>query len=180
MNTAYCCQRPSKSANSATSKSTASPSSSVLSKSNATTAPKSSVSNIYADLCVCAQEARCSCGARPARQCTCARATCENLMVPTQTCSCGMRQAYHCTCSRAPVENMSFLREGEVDFTYLRWNKKSKELTSKSFLFFFCSFVCFPSTSTSVHFFFFPRLAQPVFQHLSFYQHLGEFHRIRR
>lgn len=154
MNTAYCCQRPSKSANSATSKSNASPSSSVLSKSNATTTPKSSVSTMYTDLCVCAQEARCSCGARPARQCTCARATCENLMVPTQTCSCGMRQAYHCTCSRAPVENMGFLREGEIDFTYLRWNKKLKELTSISVLLFL--FVClfFSTTSTSVLFFF--------------------------
>lgn len=118
MSSANCCNRPLKSANSGSSKPTASSSSSTLSKSKATKCSK--VSLIHSDLCLCAQETRCSCGARPARQCTCSRATCENLMVPTQTCSCGMRQAYHCTCSRASIENMGSLREGEIDFTYLR------------------------------------------------------------
>lgn len=118
MSSANCCNRPLKSANSGSSKPTASSSSSTLSKSKATKCSK--ISLIHSDLCLCAQEARCSCGARPARQCTCSRATCENLMVPTQTCSCGMRQAYHCTCSRASIENMGSLREGEIDFTYLR------------------------------------------------------------
>ncbi|KAK9449221.1 uncharacterized protein V1518DRAFT_417432 [Limtongia smithiae] len=64
--------------------------------------------------CVCAEEARCSCGARPARQCTCSKSTEENT-VSGETCSCGKRRAHECTCSRSATENG--LRDGEIDFT---------------------------------------------------------------
>lgn len=64
--------------------------------------------------CACASEARCSCGMRPARQCSCSRATTENQFFG-KTCTCGMRRANECTCHRAPLENQ--LLEGEIDFT---------------------------------------------------------------
>lgn len=64
--------------------------------------------------CVCAAEARCSCGSRPARQCTCSRASEENTLSEAR-CTCGMRNAQECTCHRAALENG--LRDGEVDFT---------------------------------------------------------------
>ncbi|KAK9241425.1 hypothetical protein V1525DRAFT_393117 [Lipomyces kononenkoae] len=38
--------------------------------------------------CVCAQEARCSCGARPAQECNCSKSATENT-VDGPTCSCG-------------------------------------------------------------------------------------------
>ncbi|KAK9458659.1 uncharacterized protein V1516DRAFT_682274, partial [Lipomyces oligophaga] len=68
------------------------------------------------DVCVCAQEARCSCGARPAKECVCDKAKLEN-QVDGPTCSCGKRRAHECTCTRSVEENG--LREGEVDFTNL-------------------------------------------------------------
>ncbi|KAK9433632.1 hypothetical protein V1505DRAFT_352615 [Lipomyces doorenjongii] len=77
--------------------------------------------------CVCAEEARCSCGARPAKECNCSKATTENNF-EGPTCSCGMssfivtgwgkRRAHECTCSRSSTENG--LREGEIDYTNLK------------------------------------------------------------
>lgn len=69
------------------------------------------------ETCICAQEARCSCGAQSARHCNCSRAEVENSK-PSSTCSCGMRRQNECTCSRAAIENS--LRDGEVDFTHMK------------------------------------------------------------
>jgi len=68
-------------------------------------------------VCVCAQEARCSCGARPANECVCSKASVEN-SVNGPTCSCGKRRANECTCSRSEQENS--VRDGEIDFTNLK------------------------------------------------------------
>ncbi|CAN6620501.1 hypothetical protein TRVA0_008S00826 [Trichomonascus vanleenenianus] len=65
-------------------------------------------------VCKCAQAATCSCGAQPAQQCNCARATRENAPVQGASCTCGKRQADECTCKNSEC------REGEIDFT----NKK--------------------------------------------------------
>ncbi|KAK9373438.1 uncharacterized protein V1513DRAFT_449198 [Lipomyces chichibuensis] len=40
-------------------------------------------------VCICAEEARCSCGARPAKECNCSKASTENNFEGA-TCSCGM------------------------------------------------------------------------------------------
>ncbi|KAJ8055217.1 hypothetical protein LXG23DRAFT_56760 [Yarrowia lipolytica] len=69
--------------------------------------------------CICAQEATCSCGLKPAQQCVCSKAPVENAKPVSSTCSCGMRPANHCTCSRQGEENSGLL-EGEVDFTNLK------------------------------------------------------------
>uniref|UniRef100_A0A060T6S5 ARAD1B14476p n=1 Tax=Blastobotrys adeninivorans TaxID=409370 RepID=A0A060T6S5_BLAAD len=69
-------------------------------------------------VCVCAQEATCSCGARPAQECNCSKASSENAPINGAACSCGKRQAHACTCSRSTEENG--LREGEVDFTNMK------------------------------------------------------------
>ncbi|KAK9362655.1 hypothetical protein V1504DRAFT_448113 [Lipomyces starkeyi] len=68
-------------------------------------------------VCVCAEEARCSFGARPAKECNCFKATTEN-QFDGPTCSCGKRRAHECTCSRSSTENG--LREGEIDYTNLK------------------------------------------------------------
>ncbi|KAB8284532.1 hypothetical protein B0I72DRAFT_150069 [Yarrowia lipolytica] len=49
--------------------------------------------------CICAQEATCSCGLKPAQQCVCSKAPVENAK---------------------PGEENSGLLEGEVDFTNLK------------------------------------------------------------
>ncbi|KAI5791735.1 copper resistance protein Crd2 [Peziza echinospora] len=63
-------------------------------------------SDISADpqLCACAAQAKCSCGAKPALSCTCEKAPVENTL-PKETCSCHKRPKGACTCERAPVEN---------------------------------------------------------------------------
>ncbi|KAF1959793.1 hypothetical protein CC80DRAFT_489879 [Byssothecium circinans] len=63
--------------------------------------------------CVCAQEAKCSCGKQPALQCTCDKAATENKL-PTSTCACGKRAENSCTCGRASDGGSSAL---ETDFT---------------------------------------------------------------
>lgn len=57
--------------------------------------------------CVCAAQAKCSCGNKPAMQCDCARAAEEN-KVGSNSCPCGKRNADACTCGS---------RDGEIDFT---------------------------------------------------------------
>ncbi|KAH8775915.1 hypothetical protein BGZ57DRAFT_892619 [Hyaloscypha finlandica] len=54
--------------------------------------------------CVCAAQAKCSCGAKAALHCTCAKAQTEN-EVKGPRCSCRARPAGECTCERAATEN---------------------------------------------------------------------------
>lgn len=63
--------------------------------------------------CECAQEARCSCNAKPAGQCTCSHAAVENAKY-TDTCQCGKRPSGGCTCKN----HTSSEHPGEVDFTH--------------------------------------------------------------
>ncbi|KAL4812598.1 hypothetical protein BDW67DRAFT_169807 [Aspergillus spinulosporus] len=57
--------------------------------------------------------ARCSCRARPAGQCTCERAASENNPVKGQTCPCGKRPEASCTCEKAEAVESAL----ETDFT---------------------------------------------------------------
>ncbi|KAI1005268.1 hypothetical protein K3495_g2952 [Podosphaera aphanis] len=54
--------------------------------------------------CVCASQARCSCGEKLALQCSCDRASTENSTAGPR-CSCRARPAGACTCERASIEN---------------------------------------------------------------------------
>ncbi|KAA8570366.1 hypothetical protein EYC84_002660 [Monilinia fructicola] len=54
--------------------------------------------------CVCASQAKCSCGQQKALECTCGKAESEN-EVKGARCSCRARAAGSCTCSRASEEN---------------------------------------------------------------------------
>ncbi|KAL1840996.1 hypothetical protein VTJ49DRAFT_7550 [Mycothermus thermophilus] len=56
------------------------------------------------EVCVCAQQATCSCGAKPALQCNCEKAATENA-VSGNRCSCQARPAGKCNCARAEAEN---------------------------------------------------------------------------
>ncbi|KAG5295736.1 copper resistance protein Crd2 [Histoplasma capsulatum G186AR] len=58
--------------------------------------------------------ARCSCRKRPAGQCTCERAESENHQHFTEACPCGKRTSDSCTCERA-LDAESFRHE--TDFT---------------------------------------------------------------
>jgi hypothetical protein len=77
------------------------------------------------DNCVCATEAKCSCGQQPAMNCTCEKKTTENTMAGPR-CSCsrlsgqfpvlnthsfrsGARPAGECTCDRASTENQKIV-----------------------------------------------------------------------
>ncbi|KAI4613061.1 uncharacterized protein J4E88_001854 [Alternaria novae-zelandiae] len=65
--------------------------------------------------CVCAQEAKCSCGKQPALQCTCDKAATENkLPTDSSACACGKRTEDACNCGRAENNGSSSL---ETDFT---------------------------------------------------------------
>ncbi|KXG53833.1 uncharacterized protein PGRI_008830 [Penicillium griseofulvum] len=56
---------------------------------------------------------RCSCRSRPAGQCTCERAITENKPVAGQACACGSRPQDSCTCEKAAAVESAL----EVDFT---------------------------------------------------------------
>ncbi|KIW08075.1 uncharacterized protein PV09_01013 [Verruconis gallopava] len=64
--------------------------------------------------CVCAAEAKCSCGKNPAMHCNCEKAATEN-QVPVDACACGMREKGSCTCNRAAMGISS--SANETDFT---------------------------------------------------------------
>ncbi|CZR61031.1 related to Cu-binding metallothionein [Phialocephala subalpina] len=59
---------------------------------------------------------RCSCRARPAGECTCDRATTENSTPAGSLCSCGARPADACTCEKAADGGIN-PNENEIDFT---------------------------------------------------------------
>ena len=64
--------------------------------------------------CVCAQASTCSCGARPALECNCAKASVENVApAASEACACGKRLKNKCSCGAQPCE----AKEGETDFT---------------------------------------------------------------
>ncbi|CUM63677.1 uncharacterized protein PRCAT00001261001 [Priceomyces carsonii] len=68
--------------------------------------------------CVCAKKSTCSCGSKPAMQCTCEKAAQENKTpAPDNACACGMRNKGKCTCG---VTEGCQEREGEVDYTHLK------------------------------------------------------------
>ncbi|KAI3403194.1 hypothetical protein KGF56_004083 [Candida oxycetoniae] len=72
-----------------------------------------------ASQCVCAQKSTCSCGARPALQCTCDKADTENVKPSkSDACSCGLRNKNNCTCGANA--NCDGSRAGETDFTNLK------------------------------------------------------------
>ncbi|KAK5718755.1 hypothetical protein LTR15_008489 [Elasticomyces elasticus] len=54
--------------------------------------------------CICASEAKCSCGKQSALHCNCEKAQTENKLQGAR-CSCNQRPAGECTCSRAQTEN---------------------------------------------------------------------------
>ncbi|KAG4424834.1 hypothetical protein IFR04_001994 [Cadophora malorum] len=54
--------------------------------------------------CVCASQAKCSCGEKSALHCSCDKASTEN-EVTGPRCSCRARPAGACTCDRASTEN---------------------------------------------------------------------------
>ncbi|KAJ8059193.1 hypothetical protein OCU04_012164 [Sclerotinia nivalis] len=54
--------------------------------------------------CVCATQAKCSCGEKKALECTCANAESEN-KIEGARCSCRARAAGACTCERSAEEN---------------------------------------------------------------------------
>ncbi|KAL8381614.1 hypothetical protein RB595_005751 [Gaeumannomyces hyphopodioides] len=57
------------------------------------------------DVCVCATQAKCSCGKQSALHCTCEKAATEN-SVSGARCSCRARPAGECNCERAGSENV--------------------------------------------------------------------------
>ncbi|KAL8408879.1 hypothetical protein RB594_007347 [Gaeumannomyces avenae] len=57
------------------------------------------------DVCVCATQAKCSCGKQSALHCTCEKAATEN-SVSGARCSCRARPAGECNCDRAGSENV--------------------------------------------------------------------------
>ncbi|KAL1847569.1 hypothetical protein Plec18167_009436 [Paecilomyces lecythidis] len=54
--------------------------------------------------CVCAAQAKCSCGKQTAGHCTCDKAASENNITGPR-CSCRARPAGQCTCERSATEN---------------------------------------------------------------------------
>ncbi|EGW30752.1 copper resistance determinant 2 [Spathaspora passalidarum NRRL Y-27907] len=69
--------------------------------------------------CVCAKKSTCSCGARPAQQCNCDKATVENVAPAAgDACVCGKRNKDACTCGSH--SHCDGHREGETDFTNLK------------------------------------------------------------
>ncbi|CAD6586140.1 MAG: hypothetical protein ASARMPREDX12_002283 [Alectoria sarmentosa] len=56
------------------------------------------------EACVCATQAKCSCGNKSALECSCEKAETENT-VSGARCSCRARPAGQCTCERAKDEN---------------------------------------------------------------------------
>lgn len=71
----------------------------------ATEVAKSSTCCGKGDTCVCAQQAKCSCGKQSALHCSCDKAAKENA-VSGPRCSCRARPAGECTCDRASSENV--------------------------------------------------------------------------
>lgn len=66
--------------------------------------------------CVCAKKSTCSCGAKPALECNCSKATTENVLPEAASaCSCGKRIKGQCTCGAQG--DCDGTREGEIDFT---------------------------------------------------------------
>ncbi|QDS75225.1 hypothetical protein FKW77_000332 [Venturia effusa] len=76
-------------------------------------APKNCCGRSTGGDCVCAAEAKCSCGKQSALHCTCEKASTENV-VPANPCACGQRAADACTCGRASEGTTS---ANEIDFT---------------------------------------------------------------
>ncbi|CAN8097901.1 unnamed protein product [Discula destructiva] len=71
------------------------------------------------DSCVCAQKATCSCGAKPALQCSCDKAASENVKPASgASCACGLRSAGACTCDKAG--SVGGNADHEIDFTTRR------------------------------------------------------------
>lgn len=63
-----------------------------------------------------AQNATCSCGAKPALQCTCDKAATENAKPAAgSSCACGLRAAGACTCDKSTTSGSS--NANEIDFT---------------------------------------------------------------
>lgn len=63
-----------------------------------------------------AQKATCSCGAKPALQCTCDKAPTENVKPSTgSSCACGLRAAGACTCDKSAGAGGN--AANEIDFT---------------------------------------------------------------
>ncbi|KAI9642283.1 hypothetical protein NHQ30_009085 [Ciborinia camelliae] len=56
--------------------------------------------------CICATQAKCSCGEKKALECTCGKAESEN-KIQGARCSCLARAAGSCTCSRSAEENQA-------------------------------------------------------------------------
>ncbi|KZF22778.1 hypothetical protein L228DRAFT_247160 [Xylona heveae TC161] len=54
--------------------------------------------------CICASEAKCSCGSHSALHCTCDKAATENTISGAR-CSCRARAQGQCNCHRAATEN---------------------------------------------------------------------------
>ncbi|KAI6247478.1 hypothetical protein HI914_04510 [Erysiphe necator] len=58
------------------------------------------------ETCLCATQAKCSCGKKSALRCDCDKAQTEN-SIRGPRCSCRARPARACTCERAHIENSS-------------------------------------------------------------------------
>ncbi|TVY22925.1 hypothetical protein LHYA1_G007481 [Lachnellula hyalina] len=54
--------------------------------------------------CVCASQAKCSCGEKSALHCSCDKSATENKITGPR-CSCRARPAGECTCDRSSTEN---------------------------------------------------------------------------
>ncbi|KAJ4393421.1 hypothetical protein N0V93_002631 [Gnomoniopsis smithogilvyi] len=66
--------------------------------------------------CICAQKATCSCGAKPALQCSCDKAATENVKPASgSSCACGLRSAGACTCEKSGSAGGN--SSNEIDFT---------------------------------------------------------------
>ncbi|BDD54941.1 hypothetical protein MPDQ_004027 [Monascus purpureus] len=66
--------------------------------------PLSCCKNSQDGSCICAAQAKCSCGKENALHCTCDKASSENTITGSR-CSCRARPAGQCTCERAATEN---------------------------------------------------------------------------
>lgn len=65
-----------------------------------------------------AQKATCSCGAKPALQCSCDKAATENVKPASDaSCACGLRSAGACTCDKTGPATAGGNVGNEIDFT---------------------------------------------------------------